>query len=43
MPRPYGTAPDPDVLREVAEASDLLAHRLTPSVAAHARDLDAAA
>ncbi|MFD4230430.1 MarR family winged helix-turn-helix transcriptional regulator [Streptomyces sp. NPDC058545] len=40
---PDGTAPDPDILREVAEALDLLAHRLTPSVAARARDLDAAA
>ncbi|MET7551825.1 MarR family winged helix-turn-helix transcriptional regulator [Streptomyces sp. NPDC005479] len=40
---PDGTAPDPVVLHEVAEALDLLAHRLTPSVAARARDLDAAA
>ncbi|MFE6828346.1 MarR family winged helix-turn-helix transcriptional regulator [Streptomyces sp. NPDC057690] len=37
---PDGTTPDPDTLREVTEALDLLAHRLTPSVAARARDLD---
>ncbi|MEU7602883.1 helix-turn-helix domain-containing protein [Streptomyces sp. NPDC041003] len=40
---PDGTAPDPGVLREVSEALDLLARRLTPSVAARARALDAAA
>ncbi|MFE6839087.1 MarR family winged helix-turn-helix transcriptional regulator [Streptomyces sp. NPDC057705] len=38
---PDGTAPDPGVVREVSQALDVLARRLTPSVAARARDLDA--
>ncbi|MER6202095.1 helix-turn-helix domain-containing protein [Streptomyces sp. NPDC001586] len=38
---PDGAAAQPDTVREVAEALDLLARRLTPSVAARARALDA--
>ncbi|WP_225828584.1 MarR family transcriptional regulator [Streptomyces naphthomycinicus] len=40
---PDGTVADPDVVREVTQALELLALRLTPSVAARARDVDAAA
>ncbi|MER5475808.1 helix-turn-helix domain-containing protein [Streptomyces sp. NPDC002734] len=40
---PNGVTPHPDTVREVTQALDLLARRLTPSVAARARDLDAAA
>ncbi|MFJ9646281.1 MarR family winged helix-turn-helix transcriptional regulator [Streptomyces sp. NPDC004244] len=41
MTDPGGTTPDPDAVREVARALDLLARRLTPQLAARARDLDA--
>ncbi|KND45880.1 MULTISPECIES: MarR family winged helix-turn-helix transcriptional regulator [Streptomyces] len=34
-----GVAPGPDTIREVTQALDLLARRLTPSVVARARDL----
>lgn len=37
---PDGAAPAPAALREVAQALELLARRLTPAVAARARDLD---
>ncbi|WP_328484158.1 MarR family winged helix-turn-helix transcriptional regulator [Streptomyces sp. NBC_00377] len=40
---PNGITPHPDTIREVIQALDLLAQRLTPSVAARARDVDAAA
>ncbi|MBL1104354.1 MarR family transcriptional regulator [Streptomyces sp. 5-8] len=39
---PDGTAPDPDAVREVTQALELLARRLTPSIAARARDVDTA-
>ncbi|MFE9404886.1 MarR family transcriptional regulator [Streptomyces sp. NPDC006530] len=40
---PDGAAPNPSDVREVAQALQLLAQRLTPSVAARARDLDTTA
>ncbi|WP_251096306.1 MarR family transcriptional regulator [Streptomyces sp. Caat 7-52] len=39
---PDGTAPDPDAVREVTQALELLARRLTPSIAARARDVETA-
>ncbi|MFF1398548.1 MarR family transcriptional regulator [Streptomyces sp. NPDC058287] len=40
---PDGTAPAPEVVREVVGALDVLARRLTPAVAARARDVDGTA
>ncbi|MFI0805720.1 MarR family winged helix-turn-helix transcriptional regulator [Streptomyces echinatus] len=37
---PDGTAPDAAVVQEVTQALGLLARRLTPSIAARARDVD---
>ncbi|MFJ9591137.1 MarR family winged helix-turn-helix transcriptional regulator [Streptomyces virginiae] len=39
---PDGTAPDPGVVREVSQALDVLARRLTPSIAARGHALDTA-